>query len=101
MKKIPLIQDEDYDDYNTPNTGSTDETSFTVPDTSEATSTLQLRLDKITALYSHLNVTNDPGLAGIDRFIIKKIQEQTTLTCFSSMVIINGNRSLINLLVNF
>ena len=54
---IPLVQDEDYDDYNTPNTSSVDDTSFTEPDTTEATSTLQLRQkvkrDKITALYRH------------------------------------------------
>ena len=51
---IPLVQDEDYDDYNTPNTSSVDDTSFTEPDTTEATSTLQLRQkvkrDKIIAL---------------------------------------------------
>ena len=51
---IPLVQDEDYDDYNTPNTSSVDDTSFTEPDTTEATSTLQLRQkvkqDKITVL---------------------------------------------------
>ena len=41
---IPLInQDEDYDDYKTPDTSRVDETSFTVPDTTEATSTLRLR----------------------------------------------------------
>ena len=40
---IPLVQDEDYDDYNTPDTSRVDETSFTEPDTTEATSTLQLR----------------------------------------------------------
>ena len=70
---IPLVQDEDYDDYRTP-----DLTSFTEPDTTEATSTLQLRQkvkqDKINAFYRHLNVTGDPGLANIDRFMIKKIQ---------------------------
>ena len=38
---IPLVQDEDYDDYNTPDTSRTDEASFTEPDTSEATSTVQ------------------------------------------------------------
>ena len=53
---IPMVhQDEDYDEYNTPNTSKTDETSFTEPDTAEATSTLQLRQkvkrDKSTALY--------------------------------------------------
>ena len=41
---IPMAhQDEDYDDCNTPNTSRIDETSFTVPDTTESTSTLQLR----------------------------------------------------------
>ena len=42
---IPLIHqdDDDYDDYNTPYAIRTDETSFTVPDTTESTSTLQLR----------------------------------------------------------
>ena len=40
---IPLAQDEDYDDYNIPNTSRVDWTSFTEPDTTEATSTLQLR----------------------------------------------------------
>ena len=76
---IPLVQDEDYDNYNTPNTSRIDETSFTKPDATEATSTLQLRQKvkryKITALYRHLNMTGDPGLADIDRFMIKKIQK--------------------------
>ena len=40
---IPLVQDEDYDDYNTPNASLVDETSFKEPDTTEATSTLKLR----------------------------------------------------------
>ena len=41
---IPMVhEDDDYDDYNTPNTSRVDETSFTVPDTTEATSTLRLR----------------------------------------------------------
>ena len=53
---IPMVhQDEDYDEYNTPNTSKTDETSFTEPHTAEATSTLQLRQkvkrDKSTAMY--------------------------------------------------
>ena len=40
---IPLVhQDDDYDDYKTPNT-SRIETSLTVPDTTEATSNLRLR----------------------------------------------------------
>ena len=70
---IPLAhQDEDYDDYNTPNTSRVDETSFTVPDTTQVTSTLQQKVkrDKITALYRHLNVTADPSLADIDQFMI-------------------------------
>ena len=36
---ISLVQDKDYDDYNTPDTSRVDET-FTEPDTIEATSTL-------------------------------------------------------------
>ena len=74
---IPLVhQDEDYDDYNTPNTSRIHETSFIEPDTTEATSTLQLRQKvkqyKFTTLYRHLNVTGDPGPAEINRFMIKK-----------------------------
>ena len=52
---FPLVQEKDYDDYNTPDTNRVDETSFTDPDTTEATSTLQLiqkvKRDKLTALY--------------------------------------------------
>ena len=40
---IPLVQDEDYYDYGTPNTSGVDVTSFTGPDTTEAISTLQLQ----------------------------------------------------------
>ena len=90
---IPMVhQDEDYDDYNTPNASRIDETSFTEPDTTEATSTLQLRQkvkqDKITALYGHLNVTADPGLADIDRFMIKKKNSKTGNT---DMLFLDGN----------
>ena len=42
-ENIPLVQDEDYGDYRTPDTSRIDETSFTVPDTEEATSALRLR----------------------------------------------------------
>ena len=68
---IPMVhQDEDYDEYNTPNTSKIDETSFTEPDTAEATSTLQLRQkvkrDKITALYRRLNVTGNIDLINLD-----------------------------------
>ena len=52
-ENILLVQDEDYDDYRAPDTSRVDETSFTVPDTTEATSTLRLRQkvkrDKLTA----------------------------------------------------
>ena len=40
---VLLVQGEDYDDYNTPDTSRVDETSFTEPDATEATLTLQLR----------------------------------------------------------
>ena len=42
-EEIPLVQDEDYDDYNKPNTSRVYKRSFTEPDTIEATSILQLR----------------------------------------------------------
>ena len=69
----PMVhQDKDYDDYNTPNTSRIDETSFRVPDTTEATSAQRLRQkvkrDKITALYRHLNVTGNLDLINLDRF---------------------------------
>ena len=41
-EEMPLVQDENYDNYGTPNTSRVDETSFTEPDATEATSTLQL-----------------------------------------------------------
>ena len=71
---IPLInQDEDYDDYRTPDTSRVDETLFTAPATTEATSTLRLRQklkrDKIVSLHRYLGVTGDPALADLDRFI--------------------------------
>ena len=70
-----MVQDEVYHDYNAPNTSRIDETSFTELDTTEATSTLQLRQkvkrDKITALYRPWNAAGDPGLADMDQFMIK------------------------------
>ena len=73
---IPLVQDENYDDYNTLDTSMVTKTSFTDPDVTDATSALRLRQkvkrNKLTALYRHLNVTGDPGLADKDRFMIKK-----------------------------
>ena len=70
-------QDEkDYDDYGTPDTSRVDETSFTVPDATEATSTLRLRQkvkrDKIVSLYRYLSMTGDPSLADLDQFTIKR-----------------------------
>ena len=69
---ISLVQNEDYDNYGTPNTSRVDETSFTEPDTTEATSTLRLKQkvkrDKLGALYRHLNVTGNLDLINLDRF---------------------------------
>ena len=44
-ENIPLVQDEDvdYDDYNTPNTGRVDETSFAMPGSTDKETTLRLR----------------------------------------------------------
>ena len=68
---IPLVQDEDYDDYKTPDTSRVGETSFTEPDATEAISTLRLRQkvkqDKLTALYRHLNIAGNPDLINLDR----------------------------------
>ena len=71
-------EDEEDEDgyYKTPDTSRVDETSFTVPDTTEVTSNLRLRQevkqDKINALYRHFNVAADPGLAKLDKFMTKK-----------------------------
>ena len=70
---VPMIhQDDDYDDYNTPGTSRIDETSFTVPDATEAKSTLRLKQkvkrDKLIALCRHLNVTGDINLIDLDQF---------------------------------
>ena len=75
-----------------------------VPDSSVATSTLQLRQevkrDNITALYRHLNVTGDPGLAGIDQYMIKKDSKMGN----TDLLFLDGNNqwhSLTNKLLNF
>ena len=69
---IPLVQDEDYNDYKTPNTSRLGETSFTEPDATEATSTLRFRQkvkqDKLTTFYRHLNIASNPDLINLDRF---------------------------------
>ena len=53
-----------------------DEASFTVPATTESTSTLRKRqkvkLDKLTALYRHLNAVGNSGLIDLDRFRFTK-----------------------------
>ena len=97
---VPLVQDEDYDDYNTPDMSMVNETPFTDPDTTEATSTLQLRqkikLDKLTLYRRHM--TGDPGLADIDRFMIQKKSKNTDLL----FLIVNiGNPLLINVRMRF
>ena len=69
---IRLVQDEGYDNYGTLNTSRVDVTSFIEPATTEATSTLWLnekvKLDKLPALYRHLNVTDNLRLIDLDRF---------------------------------
>ena len=93
-ENIPMIHqdEEDYDDYRTPDISRIDETSFIEPtDTTEPRSTLQLRQkvkrDKIIALYKHLNVIADPGLADLDRFIVKK----TPKTGSTDLLFFDGN----------
>ena len=76
-ENTPMIyQDEDYDDYNIPTTSRIDETSFTVPANTEATSTLRLlqkvKRDKQAALYRHLNVTVNLDLINFGRFKLTK-----------------------------
>ena len=88
---IPLInQDEEYDDYRTLDTSRVDETSFT--DTTAATSTLRLRQDvkrdRLTALYRHLNVTGNPDLIDLVRFRLTK-EPKKGVTIFEFY---NGNR---------
>ena len=69
---IPLVQDEDYDNYGTPNASRVDETSFMEPDTTEATSTLRLnqkvKRDKLAALFRHLNIIGNLDLIDLNRF---------------------------------
>ena len=78
---IPMVnQDEEYDyDYRTLDTSRMDDTSFTV-DTTEATSTIQLRQevkrDKLAALYRHLNVMGNPKLPDLDLFKLTKDQKK-------------------------
>ena len=79
-ENIPLVhQNEDYDDYRTPNTSRIDEPLFMVPNTQEeATSTLslgqKLKRDKIVSLYRYLDVTGDPGLVSVGCYV-PRVQE--------------------------
>ena len=54
---IPLVHDQDYDNYGTTNTSRVDETSFTETGITEVTSALQLnkkvKRDKLAGLYRH------------------------------------------------
>ena len=90
-ENIPLVQDEDYDNY-TSDTGRVDETSFTEPATTEATSTLRLReklkQDKLVSLYRYLELTGDPGLADLERFMIKK----NSKTGNTELLFLDGNK---------
>ena len=65
-EEIPLV-DKDCDNYGTPNTN---ETSFTEPDTTEATLQLnqKVKRDTLAALYRHLNVTDNLDLIDLGRF---------------------------------
>ena len=69
-ENIPLVQQDNDNDYRTPDTSRVDETSFIEPDATEATSTLRLRQrlkqDKIVSLYRYLDVTGGPGLADLN-----------------------------------
>ena len=91
---IPMVHqdEEDYDDYNTPNTIRIDETSFMEPDATEATSALQLRQnvkrDKIIALHKSLNVAVNLDLINLDRFMIKK----NLKTGNTDLLFLDGNK---------
>ena len=87
-ENIQMVHDDDYDDYGTPDKSRVETSfigpgaqekaisSFTVPDATEATSTLSLRQkvkqDKVTALCRYLNVTGDIELIDLDRFRLTK-----------------------------
>ena len=93
---IPMVyqdeEDDDYDNYNTPNSSKIDETLFMEPDTTVAISILRLRQkvkrDKINALYRHLNVTGDIDLIDLDRFRLTK-ESKKGVTIFEFY---NGDR---------
>ena len=89
---IPMVHqdNEDYDNYRTPDTSRIDETSF-ITDATEPTSTLRLRQkvkrDKINALYRHLNVTGNPDLIDLDRFrVTKDPRKGSQFSSFTKMI---------------
>ena len=92
---IPLVQDEDYDLYNTPDPSRVNETSFT-----EFVATKAL-LNKFIVMYRYLNVTGYPGLADIYRFTIKENSKTGKADLLFLMEINIGNPLLINVLVRF
>ena len=92
---IPMVhQDDNYDDYNTPDTSRIDETSFTVPDATEATSTLRLKQkvkrDKLIALCRHLNVTGDINLIDLDQFKLTTDPKKKGSQFLSFTMVIGG-----------
>ena len=93
-ENIPMVnQDEDYEDnFRTQDISRVEEISFIRPDTTEGTSTLRLRQklkrDKIVSLYRYLDVTGDPGLADLERFIIKKNSKTGNI----ELLFLDGNK---------
>ena len=92
---IPMVhEDNDYDDYNTPNTTRVDKTPFKAPDdATEATSTLRLRQkvkgDKINALYRYLNVAGNIDLIDLNQFRLTK-DPKKRVTIFEFYMVIDG-----------
>ena len=92
-ENIPMVHqdEEDYDDYNTPNANRIDGTSFMEPDATETTPTLQLRQkakrDELTALYKHLNVTGDIDLIDLDRFkLTTDLKTESQFSSFTTVI---------------
>ena len=93
-ENIPMIHqdEEDYDDYKTPDASRIDETSFTVLDATEPASTLRLRQkvkrDKLIALNRHLGVTGNPNLTDLDRFkLTKDSKKESQFSSFTTVTI--------------
>ena len=77
-ESIPLIQDEDIDqdDQSTPNTSRLDETSITMPGSTEKETTLWLKQkvkqDILTVLYRHINIAGNLDLINHYRIRLTK-----------------------------